>query len=237
MAAGSQIRIDKNGITITTPNQFTARAAQHIFQGGATVNVNFLKYSPDAKFSQQVNLSSLLIHDPQLLQSSYAIKESLSGKPLAEGIINNENLTERIYTKTKENIDIFIGESNFVASLFHFDTSESAEQNVSHKCCLIIKFLDRYLNHISNLKILVNIDSKIMIFKTDNNGLVKINNLDTGKRIKISVWSNYNKSYKAISLPKDLNTHQGNQGLGILVSSAKIQLETEAHPQAENNDQ
>jgi type VI secretion system secreted protein VgrG len=47
MAAGSQIRIDKNGITITTPNQFTARAAQHIFQGGATVNVNlpnFLKY-------------------------------------------------------------------------------------------------------------------------------------------------------------------------------------------------
>lgn len=37
MAGGSQIRIDENGITITTPKVINYKAAQHIFAGGQRI--------------------------------------------------------------------------------------------------------------------------------------------------------------------------------------------------------
>ena len=36
MAGGSQIIINKDGITILTPRKFEAKAGQHIFKGGGT---------------------------------------------------------------------------------------------------------------------------------------------------------------------------------------------------------
>lgn len=35
MAGGSQIIINKDGITIITPAQFEAKAGQHLFKGGS----------------------------------------------------------------------------------------------------------------------------------------------------------------------------------------------------------
>ncbi|MBO3639864.1 hypothetical protein J5N14_07705 [Acinetobacter soli] len=40
MAGGSQIIINKNGITIITPSKFEAKAGQHLFQQGSEVGVN-----------------------------------------------------------------------------------------------------------------------------------------------------------------------------------------------------
>ncbi|MFW1759905.1 hypothetical protein [Acinetobacter guillouiae] len=40
MAGGSQIIINKNGITIITPAKFEVKAGQHIFKSGAEVGVN-----------------------------------------------------------------------------------------------------------------------------------------------------------------------------------------------------
>ncbi|MDR0234831.1 hypothetical protein [Acinetobacter sp.] len=40
MAGGSQIIINKNGITIITPAKFEAKAGQHTFKQGAEVGVN-----------------------------------------------------------------------------------------------------------------------------------------------------------------------------------------------------
>jgi len=37
MAGGSQIIINKNGITIITPAKFEVKAGQHIFKSGAKV--------------------------------------------------------------------------------------------------------------------------------------------------------------------------------------------------------
>ena len=40
MAGGSQIILNKNGITLITPAKFEAKAGQHIFKSGAEVGVN-----------------------------------------------------------------------------------------------------------------------------------------------------------------------------------------------------
>ena len=40
MAGGSQIIINKNGITVITPGKFEAKAGQHLFKSGAEVGVN-----------------------------------------------------------------------------------------------------------------------------------------------------------------------------------------------------
>ena len=39
MAGGSQIIIDKNGITLITPGKMEAKAGQHLFKSGASINV------------------------------------------------------------------------------------------------------------------------------------------------------------------------------------------------------
>ena len=40
MAGGSQIIINKNGITFITPAKFEAKAGQHLFKSGAEVGIN-----------------------------------------------------------------------------------------------------------------------------------------------------------------------------------------------------
>ncbi|HHQ1840216.1 DUF2345 domain-containing protein [Acinetobacter baumannii] len=39
MAGGSQIIINKSGITLITPSKFEAKAGQHLFKSGAQVNM------------------------------------------------------------------------------------------------------------------------------------------------------------------------------------------------------
>lgn len=39
MAGGSQIIINKNGITVITPSKFEVKAGQHLFKTGAQVNM------------------------------------------------------------------------------------------------------------------------------------------------------------------------------------------------------
>ena len=46
MAGGSQIIINKNGITFITPAKFEAKAGQHLFKGGAKV-VTKLPFLPE----------------------------------------------------------------------------------------------------------------------------------------------------------------------------------------------
>lgn len=41
MAGGSQIIINKNGITVITPGKFEAKAGQHLFKSGTNATANF----------------------------------------------------------------------------------------------------------------------------------------------------------------------------------------------------
>ena len=43
MAGGSQIIINKDGITIITPAKFEAKAGQHLFKKGSKVNFSLTK--------------------------------------------------------------------------------------------------------------------------------------------------------------------------------------------------
>ena len=46
MAGGSQIIINKNGITLITPAKFEAKAGQHLFKGGTKVDTK-LPFLPE----------------------------------------------------------------------------------------------------------------------------------------------------------------------------------------------
>lgn len=55
MAGGSQIIINKDGITIITPAKFESHAGQHLFQSGEKVEVDF----PNLPFTQSSELCAL----------------------------------------------------------------------------------------------------------------------------------------------------------------------------------
>lgn len=46
MAGGSQIIINKNGITFITPSMFEVKAGQHTFKSGAKVSIDLPNLSP-----------------------------------------------------------------------------------------------------------------------------------------------------------------------------------------------
>lgn len=62
MAGGSQIRIDANGITITTPSTINYKAAQHVFAGGGTVHVELptMPNTTSQKFSNRLDANALI---------------------------------------------------------------------------------------------------------------------------------------------------------------------------------
>ncbi len=46
MAGGSQIIINKNGITFIIPSKFESKAGQHLFKSGEKVNVVLPNFNP-----------------------------------------------------------------------------------------------------------------------------------------------------------------------------------------------
>lgn len=56
MAGGSQIIINKSGITVITPAKFEVKAVQHIFKGGAEVGVNLQGLPAYEKYDEKFNL-------------------------------------------------------------------------------------------------------------------------------------------------------------------------------------
>ena len=46
MAGGSQLIINKNGITFITPSKFEVKAGPHLFKSGEKVNITFPELKP-----------------------------------------------------------------------------------------------------------------------------------------------------------------------------------------------
>ena len=89
MAGGSQIIINKNGITFITPGKFEAKAGQHLFKGGATITTQ-LPIIPD-------------VENPYILQYLVQNKENeaIANKPyilmddegnIQQGVTNKDGL-------------------------------------------------------------------------------------------------------------------------------------------------
>lgn len=56
MAGGSQIIINKSGITVITPAKFEVKAVQYIFKGSAEVGVNLQGLPAYEKYDEKFNL-------------------------------------------------------------------------------------------------------------------------------------------------------------------------------------
>lgn len=101
MAGGSQIIINKDGITIITPRKFEAKAGQHIFKGGEQISPK-LPVLPDAD-------------NPYILQ--YLVKnkdnQPLANRPylvideegsLQKGMTDNDGFMKLNTTSSAQNI-------------------------------------------------------------------------------------------------------------------------------------
>ncbi len=74
MAGGSQIIINKNGITFITPGKFEAKAGQHLFKGGAEVGVNIQGLPTYEQYNEKFQM--LLPSGDPLKKVDYKISNS-----------------------------------------------------------------------------------------------------------------------------------------------------------------
>ncbi|MCZ1178703.1 hypothetical protein [Acinetobacter pittii] len=108
MAGGSQIIINKSGITVITPAKFEVKAGQHIFKGGAEVGVNLEGLPAYEKYDEKFNL--FLPSGKPLTNVSYNI-QSNNQSFMAETDVKGK--TKRINTKEAEQLDVDLNWLNF----------------------------------------------------------------------------------------------------------------------------
>ncbi len=106
MAGGSQIIINKNGITVITPGKFEAKAGQHQFKSGEQAVSHFpvLPKINDGLFNISVQLTDRE-NIPYRNRAYFAV--TATGN-LVEGITDAEGYTAAIYTEEQENISFHL---------------------------------------------------------------------------------------------------------------------------------
>ncbi|EIB7121062.1 hypothetical protein ABFO97_11420 [Acinetobacter baumannii] len=108
MAGGSQIIINKSGITVITPAKFKVKAVQHIFKGSAEVGVNLQGLPAYEKYDEKFNL--FLPSGKPLTNVGYNIQSN------NQNFMANTDLkgkTKRINTKEAEQLDVDLNWLNF----------------------------------------------------------------------------------------------------------------------------
>lgn len=118
MAGGSQIIINKNGITVITPGKFEAKAGQHLFKSGQKVQTEFPNLSnlnmnkENYLFSNRVDAFSLF-EDYDFSQVKYRAFLPEQDK-YRSGNLDEHGRTERFvsHNHKKEKIQIVIDDPN-----------------------------------------------------------------------------------------------------------------------------
>ncbi|MDC4332355.1 DUF2345 domain-containing protein [Acinetobacter baumannii] len=108
MVGGSQIIINKSGITVITPAKFKVKAVQHIFKGSAEVGVNLQGLPAYEKYDEKFNL--FLPSGKPLTNVGYNIQSN------NQNFMANTDLkgkTKRINTKEAEQLDVDLNWLNF----------------------------------------------------------------------------------------------------------------------------
>ncbi|AMW79735.1 hypothetical protein AMD27_13075 [Acinetobacter sp. TGL-Y2] len=114
MAGGSQIIINKNGITVITPGKFEAKAGQHLFKSGEHTNYE-LPILPSVKEidrkSMRFDLSQL---DSLSDFSNTKYRVYKNNGSFHEGLLDSRGRTKRIFTEDTQELDLFIDHPNFI---------------------------------------------------------------------------------------------------------------------------
>lgn len=110
MAGGSQIIINKNGITFITPGKFEAKAGQHIFEGGQKIKAEIPQLSL-AKvleaYTHRLDLSNLYASQDFSKVKYYAFKEGDNSSYIS-GNLDNWGRTERFTSESADEYKLMI---------------------------------------------------------------------------------------------------------------------------------
>lgn len=101
MAGGSQIIINKNGITVITPGKFEAKAGQHLFKSGAEVGVNIKGLPAYESYNEKFQM--LLPSGEPFKSADYKIS---NGSDELTAIADNKGRSKRISSLQEESLNL-----------------------------------------------------------------------------------------------------------------------------------
>ena len=101
MAGGSQIIINKNGITVITPGKFEAKAGQHLFKSGAEVGVNIKGLPAYESYNEKFQM--LLPSGEPFKRADYKISY---GSDELTAIADNKGRSKRINSLQEESLKL-----------------------------------------------------------------------------------------------------------------------------------
>ena len=108
MAGGSQIIINKNGITFITPAKFEAKAGQHKFLGGAKLNA-VLPLLPKI-IEQPYSAAVTFLDEAKQPMVNYNYKLIAKNGLEVSGITDEFGKTQPIQTDQREKVDLYIAD-------------------------------------------------------------------------------------------------------------------------------
>lgn len=162
MAGGSQIIINKNGITIITPAKFEVKAGQHKFLEGSKVKYS-LPDLPNVKlpYSNKLDVYNLFSAEKfENLEYSVLFENGLVKK----GVIDDYGRTERIKSDKNEKVKVLVGGDDW-----HYYVGQLGGTKFDD---VYVKFLDFVGNPISKLRVQIRDEKNKLILETftDNKG-------------------------------------------------------------------
>ena len=162
MAGGSQIIINKDGITIITPAKFEAKAGQHLFKKGSKVNFS-LPEIPNVllPYSNKLDVYNLFKTDE--LNDINNLKYSVvrENGQFQKGNLDEYGRTKRIKSNQSEKVKILVGGDEWHYYIDNFGGTMDDET--------LIKFVDLMGQPIANLEFKLSDDNNktILINRTN----------------------------------------------------------------------
>ena len=104
MAGGSQIIINKNGITLITPAKFEAKAGQHLFKGGTKVDTK-LPFLPEGT---AYNLKYLFTDDDGIPYKNMPYIAIYPNGSEIRGVTDKEGYSSTFFSSEETDIQIHL---------------------------------------------------------------------------------------------------------------------------------
>lgn len=165
MAGGSQIIINKDGITIITPRKFEAKAGQHIFKEGERTKYS-LPELPNVQlpYSNKLDVFDLFTTSSQPAVEYAALYQNGEFK---QGKLDTYGRTNRIRSNTSEKVKVLIGGDDWH---YYIDKLGGSKDDDTY-----IKFLDFEGEPITHLEFTISNDRNQLIasLRTNQDGEAK----------------------------------------------------------------
>ena len=129
-AGGAYIKLEGGNIDLHTPGKVSVKGALKTFSGPANMGYAMpmmpISNTTAAAYSQQVDVGKMIYYDPELIGSNYEIwTKGENGRLLAQGSIDDFGMSVRVFTEASEELDIIVGENEWV-SYRHIDDGSDA---------------------------------------------------------------------------------------------------------------